>query len=67
MVTTVDLTVVTCEVRVGKFRMEKYLGPKEPFVAHIHSEPALCDAVYSLVLLDIFIGVLVEPEKKNEP
>ena len=62
---TVEPTVVTCEVRVGKFRVEKYLGPKEPFVANIYSEPALCDAVYSLVLLDIFIRVLVEPEREE--
>ena len=70
MVIPVELTVifmVTCEVRVGKFRVEKYLRAKEPFVTDIHSEPTLCDAVYSLILLDIFIGVLVKPEKKNEP
>ena len=70
MVIPVELTViimVTCEVRVGKFRVEKYLRAKEPFITDIHSEPALCDAVNSLVLLDIFVGVLVKPGKKNEP
>ena len=58
--------MVTCEVRVGKFRVEEYLGAKEPFVADVHSEPALCDAVNSLVLLDIFVGILVKPRKKEE-
>ena len=41
--------------------MEKYLGAEEPLVAHIDSEPALCDAVDSLILLDILVGVLVKP------
>ena len=61
--------MVTCEVRVGKFRVEEYLGAQEPFVADVHSEAALCDAVNSLVLLDIFVGILVKPrkKKKNEP
>lgn len=67
MVIKVELTEVTCEVRVGKFRVEKYLGAKEPFIANIHSEPSLCDAVNSLVLLDIFVGILVKPAKNNEP
>merc|ERR1740123_604828 len=50
-----------CEVRVGKFRVEKYLWAKEPFVADIHSEATLGDAVYSLVLLDIIVWILVKP------
>ena len=56
---------ITCEVRVGKFRVEEYLGTEEPLIPDIHSESTLCDAVYPLVLLDIFIGVLIKPEKKN--
>ena len=63
MVIKVEQTGGTCEVGVGKFWVEKYLRPQEPFIADIHSEPTLCDAVYSLILLDIFIGVLIEPEK----
>ena len=53
--------VKTCEIRIGKLRVEKYLGAEEPLVAHIDSEPALCDAVDSLILLDILVGVLVKP------
>ena len=57
---TVD-EVKTCEIRIGKLRVEKYLGAEEPLVAHIDSEPALCDAVDSLILLDVLVGVLVKP------
>ena len=53
--------VKTCEIRIGKLRVEKYLGAEEPLVAHVDSEPALCDAVDSLILLDVLVGVLVKP------
>ena len=53
--------VKTCEIRIGKLRVEKYLGAEEPLVTHIDSEPALCDAVDSLILLDVLVGVLVKP------
>ena len=53
--------VKTCEIRIGKLRVENYLGAEEPLVAHIDSEPALCDAVDSLILLDVLVGILVKP------
>ena len=31
--------VKTCEIRIGKLRVEKYLGAEEPLVAHVDSEP----------------------------
>ena len=56
----VEDEVKTCEIRIGKLRVEKYLGAEEPLVTHIDSEPALCDAVDSLILLDVLVGVLVK-------